>query len=1048
MSSSQLIGNQFDDESDLNSVSSDIIFKGRGANFDLDDQVSVSDDTTSLASGMGFEHDDRYHELEEHGNYVSALPEHACAYCGIHSVSSVVKCVTCDKWFCNSRGGGSSSHIISHLVRARHKAVALHPDSELGDTTLECYNCGTKNVFVLGFISAKAETVVVILCRHPCASAPAGKELNWDTAQWDPLVVDRSFIPWLVSVPTAEEESRARKITPGEMAKLEDLWKENPYATADELNDPTANQEVPQVALRYDNGFEYQRIFGPLVALEAEYDRKQKESQSQGGVSVTWDFGLSQRYSVSFFTSCFDDSSVRIMIGDEMTIRYDGNEGPPWSANGFVIKIPDTNSEEVVLELQPGANPPTELTSNFSIDFVWSGITYDRIQYSLKQFAADEYSVSGYIYHKLLGHEVNSQFFDTEIPEDLSVPGIAELNESQLDAVTSVLRSPLSLIQGPPGTGKTVVSTSIVYHLRRMTKEAVLVCAPSNVAADQLADRIDKTGLNVVRLIAKSRENVISDNIKELSLSSKVFSDPKANRELVKLEQLKDVLGELSAQDRLKHARLLRKSEIALIENADVVVCTCSAAGDRRLSNIRFRTVLIDESTQATEPECLIPIVHGCKQLILVGDHQQLGPVVGYKPASNAGLSKSLFERLVVLDHTPIRLTVQYRMHPCLSEFPSNMFYDGSLQNGVTRQQRERFGLDFPWPVPENPMMFWSIIGQEEISSSGTSYLNRAEASNCEKLVTKFFKAGIDPSQIGIITPYEGQRAYLTQYMISTGSMDKELYKAVEVESVDAFQGREKDYIIVSCVRSNEHQGIGFLSDPRRLNVALTRAKYGLVLLGNPKVLSKNLLWLHLLTHFREKSSLVEGPINRLQPSSIQLHKPHAHRPRKKLSVPQNSASKEMSYTQNFPPLGSNGADFSGNGSFYGYGGQFVNDTASIDGDSVRSSHLASELFRDFDQESNAGTEVGMPISGLVDPTSLPMFFQQGFSNGNPEVPNNYKKPAENQTASVLDKSIGNSLSERLTKFLDTNDDDDVDSSDDDDLESVTTSFASQIGLY
>ena len=155
-----------------------------------------------------------------------------------------------------------------------------------------------------------------------------------------------------------------------------------------------------------------------------------------------------------------------------------------------------------------------------------------------------------------------------------------------------------------------------------------------------------------------------------------------------------------------------------------------------------------------------------------------------------------------------------------------------------------------------------------------------------------------------------------------------------------------------------------------------------------------------------------------------------------------------MSYTQNFPPLGSNGADFSGNGSFYGYGGQFVNDTASIDGDSVRSSHLASELFRDFDQESNAGTEVGMPISGLVDPTSLPMFFQQGFSNGNPEVPNNYKKPAENQTASVLDKSIGNSLSERLTKFLDTNDDDDVDSSDDDDLESVTTSFASQIGLY
>ena len=115
----------------------------------------------------------------------------------------------------------------------------------------------------------------------------------------------------------------------------------------------------------------------------------------------------------------------------------------------------------------------------------------------------------------------------------------------------------------------------------------------------------------------------------------------------------------------------------------------------------------------------------------------------------------------------------------------------------------------------------------------------RTEASNVEKIVTRFFKSGVLPSQIGVITPYEGQRSYIVSYMQSNGTLKKELYKEVEVASVDAFQGREKDYIIVSCVRSNEHQGIGFLNDPRRLNVALTRAKYGLVILGNPKVLSK-----------------------------------------------------------------------------------------------------------------------------------------------------------------------------------------------------------------
>lgn len=105
--------------------------------------------------------------------------------------------------------------------------------------------------------------------------------------------------------------------------------------------------------------------------------------------------------------------------------------------------------------------------------------------------------------------------------------------------------------------------------------------------------------------------------------------------------------------------------------------------------------------------------------------------------------------------------------------------------------------------------------------------------------MTRYFKAGVKPSQIGVITPYEGQRAYVASYMQFTGALKKELYKDIEVASVDAFQGREKDYIVLSCVRSNEHQGIGFLSDPRRLNVALTRAKFGLVILGNPKVLSK-----------------------------------------------------------------------------------------------------------------------------------------------------------------------------------------------------------------
>ena len=129
--------------------------------------------------------------------------------------------------------------------------------------------------------------------------------------------------------------------------------------------------------------------------------------------------------------------------------------------------------------------------------------------------------------------------------------------------------------------------------------------------------------------------------------------------------------------------------------------------------------------------------------------------------------------------------------------------------------------------------------GQEEIASNGTSYLNRGEATNVEKLTTLFIRSGVKPNQIGIITPYEGQRAFLVSHMQYQGPLNTKLYQDVEIASVDAFQGREKDIIVISCVRSNEHQGIGFLSDPRRLNVALTRAKYAIIVVGNPRVLCK-----------------------------------------------------------------------------------------------------------------------------------------------------------------------------------------------------------------
>eukprot|EP01130_Rhizamoeba_saxonica_P017060 TRINITY_DN8101_c0_g1_i1.p1 TRINITY_DN8101_c0_g1~~TRINITY_DN8101_c0_g1_i1.p1 ORF type:complete len:1019 (-),score=224.94 TRINITY_DN8101_c0_g1_i1:160-3216(-) len=825
--------------------------------------------------------DDPYDMIEDDDPRLQELPHYACRYCKIHNPASVVRCNTCRKWFCNSRGHTSGSHIVNHLVRAKHKEVCLHQDSPLGETILECYNCSCRNVFVLGFIPAKTESVVVLLCRDPCANSSSLKDLDWDLDKWEPLIEDRSFLSWLVNVPSEKEESRARRITAQEINKLEEVWKDNENADLHDLNQPGVDDEPQPVSLRYEDAYGYQGIYSPLVDLEAEYDKKMKESQTQENIIVRWDKGLNKKRVAWFRPN--NGQEIRLVPGDELLLSHSQmGSKKEWKCVGHVIRI---QNEEVAIELRSNQGIDTDVTTDFSVDFVWKSTSFDRMQTAMRTFAQNSQAMTMFLYQKLLGHEVPNRPLRVNLPDDadISPPGLPELNDSQRLAVLSVLQKPLSLIQGPPGTGKTVTSAAVVYHLVQQNRGQVLVCAPSNVAVDQLTEKIHQTNLKVVRMCAKSREAVASP-VDFLTLHYQVrHLDTPGLKELHLIQELKEKQGELSAKDERRYRVLKRKAEEEILRSAQVICCTCVGAGDPRLNRFEFKQVLIDESTQATEPECLIPVVLGANQLILVGDHCQLGPVIMCKKAARAGLSQSLFERLVLLEKPfsikPIRLTVQYRMHPKLSEWPSNTFYEGTLQNGISTSQRIMEGVRFPWPQTEKPMFFYNCVGNEEIAASGTSYLNRAEADTCEQIVTAFLKSGINPPQIGVITPYEGQRSYIVNWMRRAGSLRSELYEEIEVASVDSFQGREKDYIILSCVRSNEHQGIGFLNDPRRLNVALTRAKYGLVVLGNPKVLAKQPLWHNLVGHFKSNSCLVEGPLNNLKQSNLKFAKPRKYYP-------------------------------------------------------------------------------------------------------------------------------------------------------------------------
>ena len=387
------------------------------------------------------------------------------------------------------------------------------------------------------------------------------------------------------------------------------------------------------------------------------------------------------------------------------------------------------------------------------------------------------------------------------------------LNPSQRAALEAALTRRLSLIQGPPGTGKTHTSVAIVRGLLAMHTRPVLCTSDSNTAVDNLVEGLARVGgINVVRV---GRSEAVRPELSRFVLE-KMFQDKTGNDRNTAMQ------------------RVLRQ--------ADVVCSTCSGAGSDFLEKLNFPAVLLDEASQVTEPSSLVPVSKGCHQLILVGDHKQLPPTVMCRDASLAGLSTSLFDRLTNIGVKPYLLDVQFRMHPVVSRFPSDTFYGGKVRSGTPARERPA-PSGFDWPLKGVPVAFVPVTGPavRELRDA-SSYVNQAEAEAVMNVLHGLLLAReLEPGAIGIVTPYAAQvrliRRLLRQRGVPTGVDRVTGRPGVEVSSVDGYQGREKEVMIVSTVRSNDHGNLGFVSDARRCNVTLTRARRGVIVCGDPRTL-------------------------------------------------------------------------------------------------------------------------------------------------------------------------------------------------------------------
>jgi len=577
---------------------------------------------------------------------------------------------------------------------------------------------------------------------------------------------------------------------------------------------------------------------------------------------------------------------TEISVGDLVLI----SKGNPLRSN-LVGVVTEKGKRYLCVALE---NVPIWALNDIRIDLFANDVTFKRQIENLKSLTESGRRALFYSLGKLFPIPSKKIPFS---PIDKS------LNFSQKLAVSFALGTKdFFLIQGPFGTGKTRTLVEIILQLVKRG-EKVLACAESNVGVDNLVEKLMKKA-KIVRLGHPSRvaKNLIEstlfyqvensknyqkvkrlrEKIEELVAFRDQFLKPTPQRKRgledekilrlaqakrtkrgIKIEDIESMAEWIKIQNQITKiikeiSKIEEKIAKKILEEAEVVLCTNSSAALEFLKDFEFDAAVIDEATQATIPSILIPICKA-RKFILAGDHKQLPPTVLSEKAKQ--LSETLFEKLIQrYPEKSVLLNVQYRMNEILMEFPNREFYDGKLKTdeSVKNITLKDFKIKTPnfgnfWDKilnPENVICFLDTSKSEEkfekTRTGSTSKENPFEVEIIKLILDKMLKIGIKKEWIGVITPYDDQLDLLR----------KSLKDLVEINTVDGFQGREKEIILISFVRSSKEKILGFLADLRRLNTAITRAKRKLICVGDSETLSSHPVYARFIEFIKKNGVL------------------------------------------------------------------------------------------------------------------------------------------------------------------------------------------------
>ena len=622
------------------------------------------------------------------------------------------------------------------------------------------------------------------------------------------------------------------------------------------------NQTAIEVFRTSDQDIEHNFEFGrPVMFFMA---KKTVKNENQGNAANQ------QSESPSDANHKVQSSNLKVQSKEVQSIKYFSFTGTVSYVDGdrMVVTVPDSAP---LLDLQQSTEP------------IGVQLSFDETSYKLMFEALDRVMKAknnrlAYLRDLFYSHQKAGKFSF----EPMKFPW---LNPTQERAVNEVLwAKDVAIVHGPPGTGKTTTLVEAINETL-MRESQVLVCAQSNMAVDWISEKLVDRGVNVLRIGNPTRVN---DKMLGFTYERRFESHPdypqlwairKAIRELRK-NRKKGSENYHQKMDRLKSraAEIEIRINSELFGEARVIACTLVGSAHRLLEGMKFGTLFIDEAAQALEAACWIPMKRASR-VILAGDHCQLPPTVKSIAALRAGLGKTLMERIAENKPEVVTLLkIQYRMNDEIMRFSSNWFYGGKVESAP--QIKYRSVLDYDHPItwidtsneenqitieggdaPEDSASASSSVSASSSASAtnqnfdlnfkeqfvGESFgrINKAEAEltllTLAEYFTKIGKQRVlsESIDVGIISPYRAQVQYLKK-LIKKYEFFKPYRRLISVNTVDGFQGQERDVILISLVRSNDEGQIGFLKDLRRMNVAMTRARMKLIILGNKDTMTKH----------------------------------------------------------------------------------------------------------------------------------------------------------------------------------------------------------------